>query len=158
MGEPPSLARSRRNFTALRGNFTQTSHQLHANFTPTSHELHATSHARHETSIFSCSASAAVFGGSIFVLSTGLRNSCWRAPCMHKNTSKMSLAGSKNRIFWPLQGALAAPSQTSRVLHSHFTATSQQLHSNFTRTSPPLHSNFTRTSHNFTNFTSLHNH
>ena len=82
---PPSLAGSRRNFTALRGNFTPTSHQLHANFTPTSHELHATSHARHETSIFSCSASAAVFGGSIFVLSTGLRNSCWRAPCMHKN-------------------------------------------------------------------------
>ena len=31
--KPPSLARVRRNFTALRGDFTPTSRQLHANFT-----------------------------------------------------------------------------------------------------------------------------
>ena len=44
--KPPSLARVRRNFTALRGDFTPTSRQLHTNFTPTSRQLHATSHAR----------------------------------------------------------------------------------------------------------------
>ena len=143
---PRSLARSRRNFTALRGNFTPTSHQLHANFTPTSHELHATSHARHETSIFSCSASAAVFlqfwarfssCPQDFGIPVGEHGACIK-------TSKMSLAGSKNRIFWPLRGALAAPSQTSRVLHAHFTATSRQLHTNFAATSRELHTNFTQ--------------